>query len=642
MSKNLTPRYIIIGIVLAWALLTLWPSVKYQQLSSEEIEDMRKAGTLETIENKIIKQGLDLKGGIYIVLEVDLPTLVTTLAINKDEKFERTVNDVRNILAKKPQQKFFPVFAEKINENGLRLPRYYDVDYGAKSEDILNSIREQADDAINRVLEILQNRVDQFGVSEPTIQKQGNRRIIVELAGIQDSERARTLLQSTAQLEFFLVKSPDVTNDILSQIDKVVKGDEELEALATAVGGEQEQTEDGELTVSNDQTISISELFGEDGLSSDDAESGDTAVVVDQNIFQERPFSSMLRALGNNIAVPEKNLYAIKKIINKPEVQDKLSLGNGRFLFAPEAESFTTNTGLEEPLVYMYYLEHDADLTGGVIEEANATIGGQGTSSVGQPIVLLDMNSEGARTWSRITGANIGRRIAIVLDKKVHMAPSIRTKITDGGTLIEGFSNMDEAKDIAIVLRAGALPAPVKIIEERIVGPSLGADSVKAGTYSVLLGLALILVFLLVYYKLSGIIADFALIWNIILVLAVLASLGATLTLPGIAALILTVGMSVDANVIIFERIREESRKGKTPRAAIDSGYARALTTIIDANVTTLVAALVLYQFGTGPIKGFATVLFWGIMISMFTAIFVTRTIFNSFTERRGLNKLSI
>ena len=642
MSKNLTPRYIIIGIILAWALFTLWPSVKYQQLSSEDIEDMRESGTLETLENKIIKQGLDLKGGIYIVLEVDLPTLVTTLAINKDAKFERTVNDVRNSLAENPQRKFFTVFTEKISENGLRLPRYYDVDYGAKAEDILNSIREQADDAINRVLEILQNRVDQFGVSEPTIQKQGNRRIIVELAGIQDSERARALLQSTAQLEFFLVKSPEVTNDILSQIDKAVKGDEELEALAAAVGGEQAQTEDGELAVSNDQTISISELFGEDGLSSEDADSGDTAVVVDQNIFQERPFSSMLRALGNNIAVPEKNLYAIKKIINKPEVQDKLALGNGRFLFAPEAESFTTNTGLDEPLVYMYYLEHDADLTGGVIEEANATIGGQGVSAVGQPIVLLDMNSEGARTWSRITGANIGRRIAIVLDKKVHMAPSIRTKISDGGTMIEGFANMDEAKDIAIVLRAGALPAPVKIIEERIVGPSLGADSVKAGTYSVLLGLALVLVFLLVYYQLSGIIADFALIWNILLVLAVLASLGATLTLPGIAALILTVGMSVDANVIIFERIREELRKGKTPRTAIDSGYARALTTIIDANVTTLVASLVLYQFGTGPIKGFATVLFWGIMISMFTAIFVTRTIFNSFTERRGLNKLSI
>ena len=642
MSKNLTPRYIIIALVLAWALLTLWPSIKYQQLSPEDIQYMRETGTLEDLENKIIKQGLDLKGGIYIVLEVDLPTLVTTLAINKDPKFERTVNEVRNILAENPQHNFFTVFTEKISENGLRLPRYYDVDYGAKAEDIINSIREQADDAINRVLEILQNRVDQFGVSEPTIQKQGNRRIIVELAGIQDSERARALLQSTAQLEFFMVKSPEATNDILSQIDKAVRGDEELEALVAAVDGEQAQTEDGELAVSNDQTISISELFGDDGLSSEDAGSGDTAVVVDQNIFRERPFSSMLRALGNNIAVPEKNLYAIKKIINKPEVQDKLSLGNGRFLFAPEAENYTTNTGLEEPLVSMYYLEHDADLTGGVIEEANATIGGQGTSAVGQPIVLLDMNSDGARTWSRITGANIGRRIAIVLDKKVHMAPSIRTKITDGGTLIEGFANMDEAKDIAIVLRAGALPAPVKIIEERIVGPSLGADSVKKGTYSVLLCLTLILVFIPFYYKLSGIIADFALIWNILLVLAVLASLGATLTLPGIAALILTVGMSVDANVIIFERIREESRKGKTPRTAIDSGYARALTTIIDANVTTLVAALVLYQFGTGPIKGFATVLFWGIIISMFTAIFVTRTIFNSFTERKGLEKLSI
>ena len=642
MSKNLTPRYIIILIVLAWALVTLWPSIKFQQLSPDDIEDMRETGTLETLENKIIKQGLDLKGGIYIVLEVDLPTLITTLAINKDTKFERTVNDVRNTLAESPQREFFSVFTEKISENGLRLPRYYDVDYGAKSEEILNSIQEQADDAINRVLEILQNRVDQFGVSEPTIQKQGNRRIIVELAGIQDSERARMLLQSTAQLEFFLVKSPEVTNDILSQIDKAIIGDAELEGLAATVDGNQEQPEDEELAVSNDQTISISELFGEDGVSSEDFGSGDTSVVVDQNIFQERPFSSMLRALGNNISVPEKNLYAIKKIINKPEVQDKLTLGNGRFLFAPEAESFTTNTGLEEPLVYMYYLERDADLTGGVIEEASATIGGQGTSAVGQPIVLVDMNSEGARTWSRITGANIGRRIAIVLDKKVHMAPSIRTKITDGGTMIEGFANMDEAKDIAIVLRAGALPAPVEIIEERIVGPSLGADSVRRGTNSVLLGLALILVFMLVYYKLSGVIANFALIWNILLVLAILASLGATLTLPGIAALILTVGMSIDANVIIFERIREESRKGKTPRTAIESGYDRALTTIIDANVTTLVAALVLYQFGTGPIKGFATVLFWGIVISMFTAIFVTRTIFNSFTERKGLKKLSI
>ncbi|MED5256625.1 MAG: protein translocase subunit SecD [Candidatus Neomarinimicrobiota bacterium] len=640
MSKNLTPRYIIIGLVLGWALLTLWPSLQYQMLSSDEIEEMREIGTLETLENKIIKQGLDLKGGIYIVLEVDLPTLVTTLAINKDNKFERTISEVRNSLNENTQQDFFTVFANSVSNNGLRLPRYYDVDYGAKPDDILTSLKEQADDAINRVLEILQNRVDQFGVSEPTIQKQGNRRIIVELAGIQDSDRARALLQSTAQLEFCLVKSPEVTNDILSQIDNIVKGDEQLETLVASVNEDYDMEDDNELGVSDDKTVSISELFGEDAETSKDT--SDTSVVVDQNIFQERPFSSLLRALGNDIAVPEKNLYAVKKIINKQEIKDKLALGNGQFLFAPDAENFSTNDGIDEKLFNMYYLENDADLTGGVIEEANATIGGQGTSAVGQPIVLLDMNSDGARTWSRITGANIGRRIAIVLDKKVHMAPSIRTKISDGGTMIEGFAGMDEAKDIAIVLRAGALPAPVNIIEERIVGPSLGADSVKRGTNSVLLGLLLIIVFMFIYYKLSGSIANFALIWNILLVLSVLASLGATLTLPGIAALILTVGMSIDANVIIFERIREELRKGKSVRAAIDGGYNRALTTIIDANVTTLVAALVLYQFGTGPIRGFATVLFWGIIISMFTAIFVTRTIFNSFADRKGVKKLSI
>lgn len=640
MSKNLTPRYIIIGVILGWALLTLWPSVKYQMLSSDDMEEMREIGTLETLENEIIKQGLDLRGGIYIVLEVDLPTLVSTLAINKDTKFERTISEIRNSLKENTQQDFFTVFANSVSSNGLRLPRYYDVDYGAKPDDIVASLKEQADDAINRVLEILQNRVDQFGVSEPTIQKQGNRRIIVELAGIQDADRARALLQSTAQLEFCLVKSPEVTNAILSQIDNLVKDNEQLETLVASINEDYETENDNQLGVSDDKTVSISELFGEDTETSTD--SSDTSVVVDQNIFQERPFSSLLRALGNNIAVPEKNLYTVKKIINKQEIQDKLALGNGQFLFAPDAENFSNNEGIDEKLVYMYYLEKDADLTGGVIEEANATIGGQGTSAVGQPIVLLDMNSEGARTWSRITGANIGRQIAIVLDKKVHMAPSIRTKISDGGTMIEGFAGMDEAKDIAIVLRAGALPAPVNFIEERIIGPSLGADSVKRGTYSVLLGLGLIIVFMFVYYKLSGSIANFALIWNILLVLSVLASLGATLTLPGIAALILTVGMSIDANVIIFERIREELRKGKSIRSAVDGGYNRALTTIIDANVTTLIAALVLYQFGTGPIRGFATVLFWGIVISMFTAIFVTRTIFNSFVDRKGLKKLSI
>jgi len=639
MKRKLTPRYIIIILVLVWAVYAIWPTVKYQNLSEDEIETMREEGTLQDLESKIIKQGLDLKGGIYIVLEVDIPTLVSNLAINKDKRFEQALANVSTKIDVESQLDFFQVFQEEIDAAGLRIHRYFDVDFGGSLEEIIASLRDQADDAINRVLEILQNRVDQFGVSEPTIQKQGNRRIIVELAGIQDSERARDLLQSTALLEFVLIKSPELTNDMLLRIDKVIKGSEELADFTQT--DEKEYIIDTPAPISEDKTISVSDLFGEQAAQAA-ADTSDTAVVVDQNLVENRPFSSLLRALGNDIGVPEKNLYIIKKILAMDDVQDKLNAANGQFLMSDAPESFTSIDGLQEKMYRMFYLEGESELTGGVVEKASATIGGTGSSASGQSIVLLDMNSEGARTWSRVTGGNIGRRVAIVLDKKVHMAPVIRSKISDGGTMIEGFANLDEAKDIAIVLRAGALPAPVNIIEERVVGPSLGADSVAKGTQSVLIGLALVLVFMIVYYRLFGIIANFALIWNIILLLAVLAMLDATLTLPGIAAIILTVGMSIDANVIIFERIREEQRKGKTPRAAIDAGYDRALTTIIDANVTTLVAALVLYQFGTGPIRGFATVLFWGIVISMFTAIFVTRTIFNTMTERKSLQKLSI
>ena len=639
MKRKLTPRYIIIILVLVWAVYAIWPTVKYQNLSEDEIETMRDEGTLQDLESKIIKQGLDLKGGIYIVLEVDIPTLVSNLAINKDKRFEQALENVSTKIDVESQLDFFQVFQEEIDAAGLRIHRYFDVDFGGSLEEIIASLRDQADDAINRVLEILQNRVDQFGVSEPTIQKQGNRRIIVELAGIQDSERARDLLQSTALLEFVLIKSPELTNDMLLRIDKVIKGSEELADFTQT--DEKEYIIDTPAPISEDKTISVSDLFGEQAAQAA-ADTSDTAVVVDQNLVENRPFSSLLRALGNDIGVPEKNLYIIKKILAMDDVQDKLNAANGQFLMSDAPESFTSIDGLQEKMYRMFYLEGESELTGGVVEKASATIGGTGSSASGQSIVLLDMNSEGSRTWSRVTGGNIGRRVAIVLDKKVHMAPVIRSKISDGGTMIEGFANLDEAKDIAIVLRAGALPAPVNIIEERVVGPSLGADSVAKGTQSVLIGLALVLVFMIVYYRLFGIIANFALIWNIILLLAVLAMLDATLTLPGIAAIILTVGMSIDANVIIFERIREEQRKGKTPRAAIDAGYDRALTTIIDANVTTLVAALVLYQFGTGPIRGFATVLFWGIVISMFTAIFVTRTIFNTMTERKSLQKLSI
>ena len=633
MNSKLTPRFLMIGLVLIWAMWAIWPTFQYQRLSDAEKEMLREEGKLAQIESRTIKQGLDLKGGMYIVLEVDLPTLMETLAENKDGKFNRSIASVRNQLKRIPEANFFTLFTTTSGENNLKLSRYY-YDYGSNNSDIIVALQDEAEDAINRVLEILVNRVDQFGVAEPTIQKQGNQRIIVELAGVQDSERARALLESTALLEFFIVKDINTTNQLMVRIDQVLKGDESI-ATVTKTTIDKKSNEFQE---SDDQTISVSELFGE----TEDSEASSDSAVVDENIFAERPFSAMLRNLGQTIGVPEKNVYAVKKILERPEVQEKLAAVGGMFLFSNKAEEYPLVDGTLEMMYSLFLVEDAAELTGGVVEEAKANLGSQGSTAAGQPIVNLTMNSDGARKWSIVTGSNVGRQVALVLDKKVHMAPNIREKISGGSTLIEGFADINEAKDIAIVLRAGALPAPVDIIEERVIGPSLGADSVRSGTLSIIIGLGLVLVFMLIYYRFSGLIADFALIWNILLVLAVLASLQATLTLPGIAGLILTVGMSIDANVIIFERIREELRKGKTPKAAVKSGYDRALTTIIDANMTTVIAALVLLQFGTGPIKGFATVLFWGILISMFTAIFVTRTIFNSLTSRKGFTKLSI
>ncbi len=644
MNKKQTPRYIIIGLILAWALYSLWPTIRYETMSEGEKENLRVSGELKDIESKIIQQGLDLKGGMHIVLEADLPTLVSNLAINKDRKFEEAIEQIRQILKDDPEIDFFTEFRHIASSTGLRLPRYYN-DFGASENDILSGLQDEADDALNRVLEILSNRVDQFGVSEPTIQKQGKRRIIVELAGIQDPERARELLQSTALLEFVLVKNPEVTQDFLLRIDKILKGNTDLEDLVETTADTTAEEEPAEEFVSEDKTVSVSELFGEEEPTTAMAETGgDTSesVVVDDRLFEERPFSALLRNLGNDIGVPEKNFYAIKKILERPEVKELLLATNSQFLFSDEPESFQDASGATTNFYRMYHMENSAELTGGVISEARATFGQQGSPYAGQQIVLLDMNSDGVKTWARVTGANIGKRVAIVLDKKVRMAPVIEDRISGGSTVIKGFADIGEAQDIAIVLRAGALPAPVNIIEERIVGPSLGADSIRKGTLSVIIGLVIIMIFMVIYYKLAGSIADFALIWNIVLVMSILATLGATLTLPGIAGLILTVGMSIDANVIVFERIREELRKGKTARSAIDSGYSRALTTIIDANVTTIIAALVLYQFGTGPIRGFATVLFWGIVISMFTAVFVTRTIFNSMTSRKQLQTLSI
>ena len=618
-------------VLLGWSFYSLWPSIKYQNLDAEEKELLREQGNLAQIESRIIRQGLDLKGGMYILLETDIPTLVKSLASNRNEKFDNLIEEITNEFKLNRGENFFNIFREKIANSDIKVVRYYH-EYGSNLEDIIAAIEDETEDSINRVLEILQNRIDQFGVSEPTIQKQGKYRILVELAGIQDSERARALLQSTALLEFYLVKNIASTNEIISQLDNILKksvSEEELETLISESKLDKKPTKDSNQSENNVTTVD--EIFGETTDSNSDNLGGESDLSLDS------PLQSLIEFVQGDLVVKSKNVYALKKLLSEETAKLKLKSSSGQFVFGNDSESL----GASGEYFRLYYLETVPELTGGVVEKAKANLGSLGGGSAGLPVVSLDMNSEGSKTWSRVTGANIGQRIAIVLDNKVHMAPNIREKIPGGRTQIEGFADINEAKDIAIILRAGALPAPVNIIEERTVGPSLGADSIARGQKSILIGLGVVFIFMLIYYRAAGAIANFALVWNIVLILAVLASLGATLTLPGIAGLILTVGMCIDSNVIIFERIREELRKGKTPKSAIEAGYNRAITTIIDANLTTVIASLVLYQFGTGPIKGFATVLFWGILISMFTAVYVTRTIFYTITKK-SIKTLSI
>ena len=597
MNNTLRTRLLSILFIFGLGIYALFPSIRYQLLSDDAKNNLSK-DELAYFESKSIKQGLDLKGGIYIVLEVDLPQLVNTLAKNKDKKFDRFLTEL-NQEYKNNSADFFTLFEQKASQQDLKLPRYF-ISYGKTKDQIIEQLSLQSTDSINRIIEIIQNRVDQFGVSEPTIQKQGNNRVVVELAGIQDSERARELLQSTALLELMIVKDVENTNTIVRQIDGIVSVNIE------------------------ESKDNVDQLF------SADTDEGNNL-----------GFSSLLIAVGSDLAISSDNIPTLKNILSQENVQQVLDATGSLFLTSNSPVTLINDFGEEEEVYLLYHLVDNAELTGGVIEDAQMRLSQSGVSA-GQATVQVEMNNEGSREWARITGVNVNKRIAIVLDKKVHMAPVIRSQIFGGATVIEGMDSIQEAEDIAIVLRAGALPVPVTIVDQRVVGPSLGADSVSAGTSSIMIGLLLIVLFIIFYYRASGFIASFSLMWTLILLLGVLALLEATLTLPGIAALILTVGMSVDANVIIFERIKEELRNGKSVRSAIDSGYERAITTIVDANLTTGIAAAVLYQYGSGPIKGFATVLFWGIIVSMFTAIIVTRFVFDFITSRKNIEKLSI
>ena len=692
-NKNLMYRFVLIGALLLLALWQLYPTfnlsklnekqdqnfLRIQEIANIEMRDIKNALLEETLESTIlkalkdstdenearvlakdivdqddkivksekgaIKRGLDLQGGTYLVYEVDFVHYMSNpnVAKNPDRQLEQLLEEI-DYEAKHQNLDFFDVLQPKFEVKDIPLSRYF----GKKGESagkIISDLQEESENAIDRALQVLRNRIDQFGVSEPSITKQGKRRVVVELAGILDVNRAKDIIGKTAQLEFKLLKDAEYTRSLLFKIDDVVKrrryGTLDSAALAevTATDTTEQDSAAIEEKIRDEEEVNLDELFGTTSETETPGE-GDTSLSVDKDMFEEHPFLALLGNVGYMIAAPKQNMKAVDIILNYPEVREVIP-DDAEFLWSSKAEPRG-----DKEWYFLYFVKKTPELTGDYIEDADVNVAGEASGSsmrgAGSAEVMLELNSRGAKDFARVTGANVGKFLAISLDGKVASAPQITERIPNGRSSITGMKDIDEAKDLVVVLRAGALPARLESIEERTVGPSLGHDSIQKGQYSALIGLLIVLIFMVIYYKLSGIIADFALVLNILFVMAVLAAAHATLTLPGIAGIILTIGMAVDANVLIFERIREELRAGKTIRAGIDAGYGRAFTTILDANVTTFLTALVLYQFGTGPIQGFAVTLAIGIMASMFTAIVVTRFVFDFMTARWEVKKLSI
>jgi preprotein translocase subunit SecD len=509
----------------------------------------------DVLPDKGITLGLDLQGGIHLVLEVEEDRAVE-IAVDRaaagiqDLLLERKIpaESVKRTGSSRITIGFQNAELKKQVQKVLEdFPTYQEMESTGSANSVVWELREAEikrikDSAINQALETIRNRIDQFGVAEPLIQRQGLKQIVVQLPGIQDPKRAKDLIKETALLEFKLL---DESSKLAMELPPRVPKSKETEIL---------QQFEGKL--------------------------------------------------------PEGDQILFEKVVDKD---------SGREFRVP------------------YLVKKRVMLAGDVLSDARVSIG-----QFNDPYVAVTFDAKGAREFDRITSENVKKRMAIVLDNTVYSAPVIQERISGGRAQITGTFSMQEANDLAIVLRAGALPAPLKIIQDLTVGPSLGRDSIEKGIRSTLIAGAVVVIFMMVYYRLSGVIADFALALNLICLMGALAGLNATLTLPGIAGIILTIGMGVDSNVLIFERIREELRSGKPVRLAVDSGYDKALLTIIDSHVTTLITGLALFLFGTGPIKGFAVTLCLGIAINLFTALVGTKVVFDWINQRRKLDQLSI
>ncbi|PTM14416.1 MAG: protein translocase subunit SecD [Bacteroidetes bacterium] len=587
-----------IGMIVLFLGLSLWylfPTLQ-NYLENRHIESLPESERntylgenrekLQRLQEGALSLGLDLQGGMYVTLEVGVEQLLRELAGEyADGALNEVLSEAGRVAAENRTDIIdeFQAAFERRDPNAL-LSRYYrsdaaDITRRSTNEEVIVYLKNQRLSAVERATEIVRTRVDRYGVTEPSILQQGNNRLVVELPGVDDESRVRNLLKGTARLEFRLAADAEELNGAKQRIIEFYMPEQTLEDSL-------EQP--------------VNPLF---------------------EVLDPRGRSSYV--FGYAAA---EDTGRVNELIFTPEVRDMMPR-NTELMWG--AEPFAVDRGIE--LYELIGVRTQIELTGDVIAEARVDF--DPTTNAAE--VSMTMDSEGSRRWSRITGANIGKPVAIVLDGYVYSYPTVQNRISNGRSSISGIGNVTEAEDLVNILLSGALPAPLDIIEERTVGATLGEASIKAGFYSVLFGLIIVALFMIVYYHAGGGIADLALILNIIFILGILSAFNATLTLPGIAGIVLTIGMAVDANVLIFDRIREELRTGKTLRAAIDNGYSNAMSAIVDANVTTFFVAVILYSFGVGPIKGFAVTLMAGIAASLFSAIIITRVVVDYLTRER-------
>ena len=586
--------------------------------------------TYQDVKNREINLGLDLKGGMNVMLQVELEDLVKAISgNNQNPAFQRAL-----ALAKErsvtSRRDFITEFADAWQEVGAgqRLAQIFGtyemrdrIKPESTDENVISVIKEEAESAIANSFNVLRNRIDRFGVTQPSIQRLGNSgRILVELPGVKEPERVRKLLQGTASLEFWttfdnseIAQYIEEANTVLAQI----LSDEADEAPATA-----------EATAAQ-QTNAADSL-----LQQEIAQNADNSAEMEQ-FRKANPLYAVLQpsqARGNAC-------IGFSMAADTAKVNRYLAMPQIREIFPPEFKAMWSvkPTSLIQGNTNIYELVAIKDnsrtgaapLDGGAVTDARVSYDGQGVNR-GNPSVSMSMNAEGATTWARLTKENIGKQIAIVLDGMVYSYPNVQSEITGGQSSISGNFTVEEATDLTNVLKSGKLPAPAKIIQEQVVGPSLGARSIKSGMISFLIAFLLVLVYMVLFYSGAGLAADAALLCNVLLLFGTLVSFGAVLTLPGIAGLVLTMGMAVDANVIIYERIKEEIASGKGLSKAIADGYHNAYSAIIDGQVTTLLTGIVLFIFGSGPVQGFATTLIIGIVTSVLTSIFISRLILDS------------